>query len=46
MEKMVKIQNETGLHARPASLLVKAAMQFTSDINIEYQNKVINAKSI
>lgn len=46
MEKIVKILNETGLHARPASLVVKTATQFASDIHIECKEKVINAKSI
>lgn len=46
MEKVVKILNESGLHARPAGTLVKTASQFQSDIKIEYNNSVINAKSI
>lgn len=46
MEKTVKIVNETGLHARPAGLLVKLASRFSSDINIEYNGKTVNAKSI
>ncbi|GAB6087571.1 HPr family phosphocarrier protein [Alkaliphilus crotonatoxidans] len=46
MEKNVSVQNDSGIHARPAAMLVKVAAQFKSDINIEYQGKVINAKSI
>ncbi len=46
MEKVVKILNKSGLHARPAAMLVKAASQFKSDINIEHQGNVLNAKSI
>lgn len=46
LERTVKIINETGLHARPASLLAKTATQFISDINIEFQDNIINAKSI
>lgn len=46
MERTVKIINETGLHARPASLLVKTATRFISDINIEFKDNIINAKSI
>src|SRR5574340_675390 len=37
---------ETGIHARPASLLVQAASKFTSDINLEYKGKSVNLKSI
>ncbi|MBB6217869.1 phosphocarrier protein [Anaerosolibacter carboniphilus] len=46
MEKIVKILNETGLHARPASLLVKAATPFSSEITIEFKDNVFIAKSI
>lgn len=46
MEKNIKILNETGIHARPAALLAKTAAQFSSDINIEFNGKTINAKSI
>ena len=28
---------ETGIHARPATLLVQAASKFNSDITLEYQ---------
>ena len=46
MENIVKILNETGIHARPASLLVKKASEFKSDIKIIYNNANVNAKSI
>lgn len=46
MEKIVKILNESGLHARPASLLVKEASKFKSDIKIEFNEAILNAKSI
>jgi phosphocarrier protein len=46
MERNVKILNETGLHARPASLLVKAATPFSSEITIEFKDNVFIAKSI
>lgn len=42
----VKIQNPTGLHARPASILVKEAMKFKSNIYFIKNNKEYNAKSI
>ncbi len=42
----VLINNESGLHARPASQFVKTAGMFKSDIFIEYNGKKINAKSI
>lgn len=46
MEKQVVIQNETGLHARPASIFVAEAGKFQSEILIEYNGKRVNAKSI
>lgn len=47
MEKRdFKIVAETGIHARPATLLVQAASKFGSDINLEYNGKSVNLKSI
>ncbi len=37
---------ETGIHARPATLLVQAASKFNSYINLEYNGKSVNLKSI
>ncbi|WP_178198254.1 phosphocarrier protein HPr [Ligilactobacillus sp. Marseille-Q7487] len=37
---------ETGIHARPATLLVQAASKFNSDITLEYNGKSVNLKSI
>lgn len=37
---------ETGIHARPATLLVQAASKFASEINLEYKDKKVNLKSI
>ncbi len=37
---------ETGIHARPATLLVQAASKFGSDVNLEYDGKSVNLKSI
>ncbi len=42
----VILNNETGLHARPASLFVKEAGKFLSNIFIEKDEKEYNAKSI
>ncbi|EIA21263.1 phosphocarrier protein HPr [Listeria fleischmannii 1991] len=38
--------DETGIHARPATLLVQAASKYSSDIQIEYTGKKVNLKSI
>ncbi len=42
----ITIQNEYGLHARPASLLANMASQFECDITIIKDGKQVNAKSI
>ncbi|WP_432665952.1 HPr family phosphocarrier protein [Wukongibacter baidiensis] len=46
MERVIKISNESGLHARPAAIFVKTASQFNSGINIEFNGSSLNAKSI
>ena len=40
------LQNETGLHARPAGELVKLASTFRCDVNLTANGKSVNAKSI
>ena len=37
---------ETGIHARPATLLVQTASKCASDITLEYKGKSVNLKSI
>lgn len=44
-EKQTRIGAEEGLHARPASLFVKKAKEFTSDITVIKGDKEANAKS-
>ncbi|RFU71070.1 phosphocarrier protein HPr [Peribacillus saganii] len=46
VEKTFKVTAETGIHARPATLLVQSAGKFDSDINLEYKGKKVNLKSI
>jgi len=47
-EKQVRLVLETGLHARPASLVVKIATKYcNNDVKlIVYGNKIVDAKSI
>lgn len=40
------IENSTGLHARPAKVLVNLAKQFRSDIRLAFGEKKANAKSM
>jgi len=42
----VKVRNESGLHARPSSELVKAASKFKSEFFIKMYGYKVNGKSI
>lgn len=46
IEKTTTIKNRAGIHARPATLIVKEASKFKSNIYIEKGSEKINAKSI
>ena len=45
-KKEFHVVAETGIHARPATLLVQTASKFNSDVNLEYKGKSVNLKSI
>ncbi|AKG73643.1 phosphocarrier protein HPr [Salinicoccus halodurans] len=45
-QKSYLITDETGIHARPATILVQTASKFDSDIQLEYNAKKVNLKSI
>jgi phosphocarrier protein len=40
------VTNKLGIHARPASLFVKTANRFTSDVFVEKDGETVNGKSI
>jgi len=46
MQRQYIIIDKAGLHARPASLLVQAAMKFSNDIFITYKERKVSLKSI
>lgn len=46
VEKIFKITSDTGIHARPATMLVQTASKFDAEINLEYNGKTVNLKSI
>lgn len=46
LSKVLKINNPSGLHLRPAGVLSQTAMKFKSDIIIEAGDKKIVAKSV
>jgi phosphotransferase system HPr (HPr) family protein len=46
IEKEIIIRNKTGLHARPAAILVQRANEYKSEIFLEKGDDRVNAKSI
>ncbi|KYH29867.1 MULTISPECIES: HPr family phosphocarrier protein [Clostridium] len=46
VKKEAIVKSSTGLHARPATLLVKKASSFKSEIYLEYNDKKANVKSL
>jgi phosphotransferase system HPr (HPr) family protein len=46
VQREITIKNKTGLHARPAAILVQKANQYRSEIFLEKGDDRINAKSI
>ena len=44
--KEVVINNQVGLHARPATFFIQKANEFKSSIWIEKEDKHVNAKSL
>lgn len=46
IEKTFIITSDSGVHARPATVLVQAVANIESDVNIIYNGKSVNLKSI
>ncbi|HVI20884.1 MAG TPA: phosphocarrier protein HPr [Bacillus sp. (in: firmicutes)] len=46
VDKQFKVIADTGIHARPATLIVQTASKYESDINLEFKGKKVNLKSI
>ena len=44
--KEVMVQNQVGLHARPATFFIQKANEFKSSIWVEKEERRVNAKSI
>ena len=44
--KDVTVQNQVGLHARPATFFIQKANEFKSSIWVEVEDRKINAKSL
>ena len=46
IEKKITINNEQGLHARPAALFVQIANKYESDVIVKKGKQEVNGKSI
>lgn len=46
IKKRIKITNSQGLHARPASIFVRIANKFESDVMVRKGSEKVNGKSI
>lgn len=42
----VKVQNQVGLHARPATFFIQKANEFKASIWVEKEERRVNAKSL
>lgn len=45
-DKLVTVQNQVGLHARPATYFIQKANEFKSSIWVEKDERKVNAKSL
>lgn len=46
VKELFTITSDTGIHARPATLLVNKAGQYDSEIHLTFKNKTVSLKSI
>lgn len=46
IERNLVVQNQMGIHARPAAMIVRAANKYQSDMYFEKDDEQVNGKSI
>lgn len=46
LKRRIKIKNPQGLHARPASMFVKIANRYESEVTVRKGDDAVNGKSI
>ncbi|AOT70433.1 HPr family phosphocarrier protein [Geosporobacter ferrireducens] len=46
LERYLQVLNKEGFHARPATALIKEASKFKSNIEVEYNGRLVSCKSI
>ncbi len=45
-ERILTVQNELGIHARPAAMIVRIANKYNADVAVEKDEEQVNGKSI
>lgn len=46
IERVLQVQNQMGIHARPAAMIVRVTNRFASEIYFEKDDEQVNGKSI
>ena len=46
VSKIIQVNNQVGLHARPATFFIQKSSEFKSGIWVEKNNRRVNAKSL
>lgn len=46
LERILTVQNQMGIHARPAAMIVRVTNKFASDVFFEKDDEQVNGKSI
>lgn len=46
IERVLKVQNQMGIHARPAAMIVRVTNRFKSEVFFEKDDEQVNGKSI
>ncbi|MDQ8185691.1 HPr family phosphocarrier protein [Pelagicoccus sp. SDUM812002] len=46
LERMLTVQNQMGIHARPAAMIVRVTNKYTSEVFFEKDEEQVNGKSI
>ena len=44
--RTIIVQNELGIHARPAAMIVRVANKYDAKVKVEKEDEQVNAKSI
>ena len=45
-ERILIVQNELGIHTRPAAMIVRITNKYDANVNVEKEDEQVNGKSI